>query len=942
MGMKKIRSPYFDKIALSCIIIVIFSNITNAQFIFPDHFLSPAVVNTSADIIAPRNIISPSNITTTNLQAIPGGSFKLTAGQSIQLNPGFLGAATNSTTSYVLAQIIPSAFDVVIVSPYNGNVGKHEKVELGLKLTPQINAAIDNFFNNSDPTGLKINPYNPDHNDQNYIDVVADFISPTGIHKTVYGFFYRQYDSSWGEISNDYPFRIRFSPDEIGTWTVNINIYNNVQVLNNLTIDPAYYVINCIESSNLGYLEVGHHKTYLRFHDNQKSFFVVGRNIAFPNVGWQGDWNYVETPTDFQVNYDKIEDFSNTGGNYIRLFIAPISYSVECETVNVYDKYVARDGQTIRNRQQNAWELDRIFDLAHSNGFYLQTAILTPEMLQYPVADEAFWSVYPYTWPYAPYNNQTIFPGVNEPEDFFTDSKTKKYYKRKLRYFYSRWGYSTQLAAVELVNEFDAIHDYENFDVQTKAHAWLKEMGGYIKNSLDNNHLMTVSFAELNSGPQHPFFESYIDFTDVHKYSSNKDANYVERSDRVDLLIDNFSKPTSMGEMGNGFPEVDECTDIDLHNASWSSAFMGCMGTGLYWNNWDNASFYQNFTGLASFFQNIDFESNYFTPRKWRNTGTFNWSIACGTLFYPNVNYELENYELVNFDGSLACGWVHNATAYWGNISSVLSCSNADLPCDDDDLYSQSVYIDNPKFKIKGLSKFRQYQYDLYRPEDNTLYYSDFKSSNIFGELSMPLGDGFLWRDDYTYKISRSGSNWRISNSDIEPDTLTCPLDTIYADETYQSDTLGLLNYYWDFGNGQTFAGRYPKVYYNSAGTFMTKLIVSDSTGWSDTLKQLIVVPNCDSTSMRLLSKHNQKSEILHDIQVFPNPSFGTFYINFKSLTNNYNLSIFNAMGELIINEANITKKEYILNLNKYSKGIYLIKISIKDSETFYKKIIIE
>ena len=71
---------------------------------------------------------------------------------------------------------------------------------------------------------------------------------------------------------------------------------------------------------------------------------------------------------------------------------------------------------------------------------------------------------------------------------------------------------------------------------------------------------------------------------------------------------------------------------------------------------------------------------------------------------------------------------------------------------------------------------------------------------------------------------------------------------------------------------------------------------------------------------------------------VYPNPSKGNVIINFTGVEN-YNLEVYSAIGKREYTQTNTTQREY--DFSHLSKGIYILKISLKE-ETIIKKIVIE
>jgi hypothetical protein len=877
---------------------------------------------------------------------------KMTAGEYIQLNPGILiypSSCTYPNTQFSQFNIAPGNCDVVITNSLNGSIGLHEMLELGIKPSQSIADAIHNFFFNS--SGTKVNPYNADHNDPDFIDIVADFVSPTGIHKTAYGFFYRDYsvdqtNDTWIENPTNYPFRVRFAPDEYGSWNVSINIYSSAENLLNLTIDPTCSAsgFNGAYSENLGYLEVGLHNN-LRYHDNHQSFFALGQNNAWPIGDFGGYLTEIVHPSDFNKQIHNLISLSDNHGNYNRICMLPLSQGIEWEHLGVYDSYVSGvydsytppvqfGDQSLRNRQEQAWEFDRLLKAAEQKHVYIQLDIEKSD--QYNVVHHEWDEDHRQCWESNPYHSI-----VSEPYEFFSNATTLKLFKRKLRYLIARWGYSTSIASYELMSEVDRIDNHG--DHLNEINGWLIYIKNYIKNNLDSKHLISWSWATIEASENY-FMHSQPDFSDVHNYGDKKNQNYDWRYHYSEsgTTLYNIKKPFILGEMG-GAQLTEACSDLSFHNALWSTAFMGGFGSGLEWWEWDNDAYRTNFNGISNFFSGIDFESHHFERTQWRNSDPFEFDITncSGSWNWLTTKryYTLENYELVSTSGKLAMGWLHNATAYWHNTT---CWSSSPEPCDADD-YGHILPIgSHQKFKIKGLDVWRQYHLDLYRPEDNSWYYYYDESTNILGELRLKCWDMFNWSNDYVYKAHRSGYSWRPTNDSIPPDTLDCPLDTNFVNVTYDDDSLHLFTYEWNFGNGQTYIGNNPKVYFSTPGTYTVTLIVSDSMGWADTLQQQFIVPYCDSIAARMQNSfaENHSTDSL-PFKVYPNPAHDKLSIEFlDEISLPIAIRIFNSLDQLVFLKENVKEIKTDFNTSHLEPGMYFVKIVGINNSSFAKFIV--
>ncbi len=71
---------------------------------------------------------------------------------------------------------------------------------------------------------------------------------------------------------------------------------------------------------------------------------------------------------------------------------------------------------------------------------------------------------------------------------------------------------------------------------------------------------------------------------------------------------------------------------------------------------------------------------------------------------------------------------------------------------------------------------------------------------------------------------------------------------------------------------------------------------------------------------------------VTEGIQIFPNPSNGQFIINVESLTGEIECSVTDASGREIINQ-HLLNKRFLIELNNFPDGIYLLTISQNDQK---------
>jgi hypothetical protein len=893
-----------------------------AQYNFPDYNIPE--VNLTNCTYQPY-IRVPGKITTTysntNTTILKPAYSKFIAGTSIEFNPGITieinscgGSGTSDANEFIIAN---SSCDVVIISA-PGELNKYEMIELGVKLPVSIASAVNNYFTNSGTP--KINPYNADHSDADYLDINAEFVSPSGQHIFRNGFFYRdfsvnQQSTAWIENQSDYPIRIRLAPHEVGFWNVTINISSNLISLSNLHIDENcsntvlpygdFYVSH--GGNAKGYLEVGN-QFRLRYHDTNESFFALGNNVAWPFDPF--------TPVEYSNWRIYIQEIADNGGNYFRIVPAPFWCKFENQVLGDYDESQIPMG-----------EIDKAFLIAQESNLYFTMSL--EFMGEFNTSLDYGWNVSPYK------------QLVTNRYDFFTDATARRYIRKKLRYISARWGYSPNLTIYEMFSEIDGMGDaIANYDNNTThIRNWHTEMINYMKNDLgDIKHLYSTSYATDKALTSSSCFNlPAIDVTSYHYYSPDYEINLSRASVTQDLLT-NFQKPTIMGEMGT-VTEIEYCTPIVYHNNLWATAFMGGFGAGLDWWPQCQSTEIPGGTGaitnlhvLRDFLYGVEFEEDDYIPIE----------------DHISFNNLAEYYILRRTNSPRAIGWIHNTSENWGNYNYYTNqdcffpTSNGDLYCPTDwvaDFGSCIGYHDVPVFiiQIPNMSWWStRNRIDWYEVNGSLTYIEhELQRSNWFS-YNLDLDVGLLHdKNDYTdiaFKIYPNNSNFRLLNDSIslEEDTLYCPYtDTLCIPFPFMNDTSGLYSFYWDFGNGVTSTLATPCVHYDT-GHYQIIFIATDTLNNVDTLIENLYVPDCSNLRNQNISSHRPS-----DIRIFPNPSREIFHIEFdKSVTMPVEFAIFDSMGKLIMRRF-VREELTNVDLSGMSVGVYNILFIFEDhSET--------
>lgn len=446
------------------------------------------------------------------------------------------------------------------LSENNDTIGQFQKFELSLDLTATY-----------------INPF-----DYSQISIQGIFTSPANVVDTVDGFYYQNYtlNISTGALTkNGTPqWKIRYSPKETGTYSYIIKCADTEG-----TTSSSSTNFLCTNSADHGFVRKGT-GNYLKFDDNT-SYFAVGENLC---------WNDSTRLLSYQRWMDSLE---YNKASFIRLWMASWSLGIEWNdtTLGNYSK-----------RLDRAYELDQIADYAQQKGIYFLLSLVSHGQFSTTVNSE---------WANCPYNSALGGPCSNTGA-FFTNTTAKNYFKRRLRYINSRWGYSPYLMTWELFNEVNWVDNFSS--TKTQIAAWHSEMAQYIRKIDVNDHLISTSIAtapvaELWNLPE-------MDYTQIHDYSSASDM----QSSQVAALKDNvtaFNKPVLLGEFGfpgdGSFEITNDPTGINFHNTMWASAFSGSFGSGAiwWWDNYvDKYNIYRHMKAVTAFAATENYNAENYQP----------------------------------------------------------------------------------------------------------------------------------------------------------------------------------------------------------------------------------------------------------------------------------------------------------------------------------------
>lgn len=286
-----------------------------------------------------------------------------------------------------------------------------------------------------------------------------------------------------------------------------------------------------------------------------KPLRLVGENVCWAN----GAGTY------FYEKY--FADLQRTGQNVARLWMCPWWLDLE------------QSGAVTQYKQDAAWRLDRVFQLAEEHGIYLLLCLDYHGMLQ---VDNPHWSGSGNYWLKNPYQQEQGGPAL-KPNDFFTDPRAQEIYQKRLRYLVARYAANTHLLAWQFFNEIDNVYAPHLLQAPDVA-SWHAEMGRWLKAHDPYHHLVTTS---LTGGSDRPEIWSRpeMDFAVYHSYEDPAPGSWLAQL--ADDFGTRYGKPVLVGEYGidwrgwggrQGDPHLRA-----QRQALWGSALSNAAGAALSW-----------------------------------------------------------------------------------------------------------------------------------------------------------------------------------------------------------------------------------------------------------------------------------------------------------------------------------------------------------------------
>ncbi len=433
------------------------------------------------------------------------------------------------------------------------------------------------------------NPFDPD-----VIKVDGTFTTPSGKTIRVPAFFYQDYrrmregDGERLRPIGPPAWKIRFAPTEEGRHRLVISAADS----DGNRCDSGEIRFTVKGTAGRGYVRRSEKKPRYLCTDDGRFFYPIGHNICHPVDRKKAyEYEFSVPPDRGTFSYDGfMEKMSENGENWGRVWLTFWHLGLEGPP-----KWRASHGLGFYN-MENAWKLDHILQEAEEKDIYLNLTL-------------DHYSEFKQSWRDNPYNRANGGP-LARPWQFFVNSKSLEYYKKKLRYVVARWGYSTHVMAWELWGEVNLVPGYKRW--KRVVTLWHKIMAAYLKRLDPWKHLVFSHCHDWQKGYSLWRVEE-IDCVQGNGYirPPNVSINHTVNFARYVRDVYRFNKPIFVAEYGGrselGAPSGDYL-EAQLHTGLWSSILFPFAGAAMHWwwNFIDGRNLYFHYRALSRFTRDID------------------------------------------------------------------------------------------------------------------------------------------------------------------------------------------------------------------------------------------------------------------------------------------------------------------------------------------------
>lgn len=404
-------------------------------------------------------------------------------------------------------------------------------------------------------------------------------------------------------------YAIRFTFKNEGTYLLEVTLENG---------EVKTEKFNCKGFYNNGYVCVSKNDTRYFSYSSGKHFYPLGINLAFikrlPVSNKEEFGTSDETCYIGMRQYERwFEKCAENGVNVARIWLGHEYFSPDTKDVDAFD-------------YSQFSKIDLLLELAKKYGIKLK---LTLEQFRWFIYDKK--------------DNSNVFKHFNKNlylqgkkcscmKEWLTDDKWKQTWLNKVKEFAKRYAGDTEIFAVELWNEMNAVGE-EYGVLYPEIINWNKEMLPKVRELFPDNMVVT-SIGSLDSNDVLDIYTSFpwdnCDFKQMHRYldqggrMDSTNHNPIEVIQEGLKLIKDDSKPILVAETGavnnchSGEFKFYSIDDLGLifTDCVYTPVFLQSASCGHMWH-WDeryieSKNLYKYFKPLSQMLKDIDFPSEKF------------------------------------------------------------------------------------------------------------------------------------------------------------------------------------------------------------------------------------------------------------------------------------------------------------------------------------------
>lgn len=290
----------------------------------------------------------------------------------------------------------------------------------------------------------------------------------------------------------------------------------------------------------------------------------------------------------FLVLHDELDQLQQAGVKSCRIMAQPWSFELEYQTLGDYSPSMHR-----------AWELDELLRKARDTDVIIQWNLQgqSPFVYDYFNHRHASWGDGESNSTKDSYCYHDELDSINHPIDFFKSNEAQKWYRKKLRYFFARYGWSLNIGVVELFSEISGIEFQSNdtlivqpyedecnsqhLDYVESIRDWQINTMTYLRDTLDvHNHPIAVSY--LSNGVN--ALDSSPDFADVYCQSCyTTDYLDIASSNQEPINQQSLERPAYCSELGFGKAVRSEMGKLNVQLLQSKATAARRAGAGFDW-----------------------------------------------------------------------------------------------------------------------------------------------------------------------------------------------------------------------------------------------------------------------------------------------------------------------------------------------------------------------